>query len=322
MSQEEKGYFCFMFHPCFKQSNMLFKKCVNCEHDLCSEIGPTVRNLLKLVFHLPTFALMHLRFVMSRSFWQNWGSLRCVWFLSWRDLDRGKVGGWIFYEKSIPGYLYSWGVVLKAYLTSSHCFPWSLIWMRYGGGCQNPGSQCENDHHFLNRGPSLAFTIHCEPAGPKCRIYEKPLPRYPSPQYRVLSCPRCFQWTMVRLGEGNSVIQRRKKPIILMDFKMNLMVGGCFAKLIIVKLGTLWVFVGEFLPSKQIDSSSRLSEGGETGSVGVDALSYTSCLVFGTAFFNLYFYTFTAFTFYNNMHLGFSKHLNLLIYHISWISYV
>lgn len=27
--------------------------------------------------------------------------------------------------------------------------------------------------------------------------------------------------------------------IILMDFKMNLMVGGCFAKLIIVKLGTL-----------------------------------------------------------------------------------
>lgn len=74
MSHEEKRwYFCFMFHPCFKQSNMLFKKCVNCEHDLCSEIGPTVTNLLKLVFHLPTFALMHLRFIMSRSFWQNWG---------------------------------------------------------------------------------------------------------------------------------------------------------------------------------------------------------------------------------------------------------
>ena len=82
--------------------------------------------------------------------------------------------------------------------------------MRYGGGCQNPGSQCENNHHFLNRGPLFAFTIHCEPAGPNGGIYEKPLPRYPSPQYRVLSCPHCFQWTMVRLGEGNSVIQRRE----------------------------------------------------------------------------------------------------------------
>ena len=124
----QKQQKCWMISTCHRKRNGIFvscsihtsskvtccsKKCVNCEHDLCSEIGPTVTNLLKLVFHLPTFALMHLRFVMSRSFWQNWGSLRYVWFLSWRDLDRGKVGGWIFYEKSIPGYLYFWGVVLK-----------------------------------------------------------------------------------------------------------------------------------------------------------------------------------------------------------------
>ena len=53
----------------------------------------------------------------------------------------------------------------------------------------------------------------------------------------------------------------------------------------------------------------------ETGSVlGVNAMPWAinrSWLVFGTAFFNLYFCTFT---FYNNMHLGFSKHLNFLIY--------